>query len=125
MNIIIAGDGEVGFHLARSLTDLDHNITVVDPNSELLKRLEKDHGSQLKFLSVCLDADKKECRKNMDRDSIKWHNICDGRMWETPILGQLGLYFVPDNIITDSKGKILAHSIATNQLDKKIEELLK
>ena len=42
MNIIIAGDGEVGFYLARSLTDLDHNITVVDPHSELLKRLEKE-----------------------------------------------------------------------------------
>lgn len=42
MNIIIAGDGEVGFYLARSLTELNHNITVVDPNSELLKRLEKD-----------------------------------------------------------------------------------
>lgn len=42
MNIIIAGDGEVGFYLAKSLTELDHNITVVDPNSELLKRLEKD-----------------------------------------------------------------------------------
>ena len=90
-----------------------------------LKRLEKDHGSQLKFVSICLDANKKDCRKNMDRDSIKWHNICDGKMWETPILGQLGLYFVPDNIITDSKGKILAHSITTNELDRKIEELLK
>ena len=50
-----------------------------------LKRLEKDHGSQLKFVSICLDASKKECRKSMDRDSIKWHNICDGKMWETPI----------------------------------------
>ena len=42
MNIIIAGDGEVGFYLAKSLTDLDHNITVVDPNSDLLKKLESD-----------------------------------------------------------------------------------
>ena len=90
-----------------------------------LKRLEREYGGQLRFISICLDADKKECRKNMDRDSIKWHNICDGRMWETPILGQLGLYFVPDNIITDSNGKILAHSITTNELDRKIEELLK
>lgn len=90
-----------------------------------LKRLERDHGSQLKFISICLDASKKECRKNMDRDSIRWYNICDGKMWETPILGQLGLYFVPDNIITDSRGKILAHSITTNELDRKIEELLK
>ena len=42
MNIIIAGDGEVGFHLAKSLTEMDHNITVVDPHSELLKKLETE-----------------------------------------------------------------------------------
>lgn len=42
MNIIIAGDGEVGFYLAKSLTQLDYNITVVDPHSELLGRLEKE-----------------------------------------------------------------------------------
>ena len=42
MNIIIAGDGEVGFYLAKSLTSLDYNITVVDPHSELLQRLEKE-----------------------------------------------------------------------------------
>ena len=90
-----------------------------------LKRLQRDYGSQLKLVSVCLDASKKECRKNMDRDSIRWHNICDGRMWETPLLAQLGLYFVPDNIITDSRGRIVAHSLTTNELDKKIEKLMK
>lgn len=42
MNIIIAGDGEVGFYLAKSLSELDYNITVVDPHDELLKRLEKE-----------------------------------------------------------------------------------
>lgn len=42
MNIIIAGDGEVGFYLAQSLTKLDYNITVVDPHSDLLKRLESE-----------------------------------------------------------------------------------
>ncbi|MBQ9586303.1 MAG: Trk system potassium transporter TrkA [Bacteroidales bacterium] len=42
MNIIISGDGEVGFYLAKSLTQLDYNITVVDPHSELLGRLERE-----------------------------------------------------------------------------------
>jgi trk system potassium uptake protein len=40
MNIIIAGDGEVGFHLAKLLTDENHHITVVDPHSDLLKLIE-------------------------------------------------------------------------------------
>lgn len=42
MDIIIAGDGEVGFHLARSLSKVKHNITVVDPHSELLNMLQAD-----------------------------------------------------------------------------------
>jgi len=40
MNIIIAGDGEVGLYLAEELADENHNITVVDPHEDLLKRVE-------------------------------------------------------------------------------------
>ncbi|MBW6491362.1 MAG: Trk system potassium transporter TrkA [Lentimicrobium sp.] len=40
MNIIIAGDGEVGFHLAKMLSVENHNITIVDPHQELLKMIE-------------------------------------------------------------------------------------
>ena len=91
-----------------------------------LKRLEKEKGvSQLKIVSVCLDANAKECRKLMDRDSITWSNVCDGRMWETPMLTKLGLTKVPDNIITNSQGKIIAHSLSAHEMNKKIEELLK
>ena len=91
-----------------------------------LKRLEKEKGvSQLKIVSICLDANAKECRKYMDRDSITWSNICDGRMWETPALTKLGLFKIPDNIITDSHGKIIAHSLPVGELNKKIDELLK
>ncbi len=40
MKIIIAGDGEVGFHLAKMLEAENHDITVVDPHDELLRMLE-------------------------------------------------------------------------------------
>ena len=91
-----------------------------------LKRLEKKYGtSKLKIVSFCLDANQKECRKFMDRDSITWCNICDERMWETPALTKLGLFKMPDNIIIDSHGKIIAHSLSTGELNRKIEELLK
>ena len=61
----------------------------------------------------------------LDRDSITWCNICDERMWDNPILTKLGLSKVPDNIITNSQGKILAHSLPVTELNKKINELLK
>ncbi len=40
MNIVIAGDGEVGFHLAKMLTGENHNITIVDPHQDLLNMVE-------------------------------------------------------------------------------------
>lgn len=91
-----------------------------------LKRLEKEYGaSQLKIVSICLDASPKQCRQFMDRDSITWCNICDERMWETPALAKLGLFNIPDNILADSQGKIIAHSLSASELNKKIKEYLK
>ena len=40
MDIVIAGDGEVGLHLAEALVRDRHNITIVDPHEELLKLVE-------------------------------------------------------------------------------------
>ncbi len=40
MDIVIAGDGEVGLHLAEALVRSNHNITIVDPHEELLKLVE-------------------------------------------------------------------------------------
>ncbi len=41
MKIIIAGDGEVGFHLAKIVSGSgNHDITIVDPHEELLKMVE-------------------------------------------------------------------------------------
>lgn len=39
MDIVIAGDGEVGSHLAQLLADENHNITVVDPHSKMLEMI--------------------------------------------------------------------------------------
>jgi len=46
MNIIIAGDGEVGSHLAKLLADENHNITVVDPHTKMLEMI-KEHTDVL------------------------------------------------------------------------------
>jgi len=90
-----------------------------------LQTKQRDYGEDLKVLAICLDADVKSCRRKVNRDSMKWSTICDGRMWETPIVQQTGLAYIPDNIVTDSKGTIIGHSLNTKELMDKIESLLK
>jgi len=52
MNIVIAGDGEVGSHLAELLASEDHNITIVDPHEELLRMVE----SHLDLMTITGDS---------------------------------------------------------------------
>ncbi len=64
MKIIIAGDGEVGFHLAKLLTDEHHDITVVDPHSELLKMVESNSD----LMTIAGDS---TCISVLERASVK------------------------------------------------------
>lgn len=89
-----------------------------------LQRLSDAYGRDLRILSVCIDASARDCRNYLRRDSIRWSTVCDGRMWESPILQKTGLNNLPDNIITDSKGVIIDHTLNYQSLSKKLAELL-
>jgi peroxiredoxin len=82
------------------------------------------YKDNLKIVGICVDVDKRGCRKTAEKDSVKWSTICDGKMWESPVLKQLGLSYVPDNIMTDSKGKIIAHTLPIKELQDKARTLL-
>ena len=61
----------------------------------------------------------------MDRDSLNWNIICDGRMLDTPILTQLGIADIPYNLLVDHSGKILAVNLGQTQLKERIKKTLK
>ena len=85
---------------------------------------QQRYKDKLKIVGICLDVNKKECRENAEKDSVKWSTMCDGKMWESPLLKQLGLSYLPDNIMTDSQGKIIAHTLHINELQDKARPLL-
>ncbi|MFO8052245.1 MAG: Trk system potassium transporter TrkA [Thermoplasmatota archaeon] len=39
-NVVIAGGGDVGFHLARTLSEEGHNITIIEKDDEVTEKLE-------------------------------------------------------------------------------------
>lgn len=90
-----------------------------------LKKIEKKNPKDLTIISVCLDASTAEGRSTLERDSIDWPNICDGKLWQSPIVRQLALTYVPDNIVADKDGNILARSLKATELKEKVESLLK
>ena len=99
------------------------NYESINIQRMLLERYNR-HPGDIKVLSVCLDADVKECRRRVTRDSVRWHTVCDGRVWDNAVLHATGLAHVPDNSITDASGKILAHGLNNRELLIKIDALL-
>ncbi len=90
-----------------------------------LKALKKTYGSELAIVSICIDASIEDCKKTLERDSVAWPTVCDGKMWDTPLLMQTGIATIPGNIIYDSKGKVIASQLNAQQIEDKIKSILK
>ncbi len=89
-----------------------------------LKMVYDEHPRDINVITICLDASPSEGRNIFARDSLKWPNICDGLMWDSPLVTDLGLAFVPDNIVTDAQGNIKARSLKTSELRTKANEMV-
>jgi trk system potassium uptake protein len=67
MNIVIAGAGQVGTHLAKMLSNEQHDIVLIDDSEEKLKPLESNFDLMTYVGSSVSINDLKECRiKNAD-----------------------------------------------------------
>ena len=94
----------------------------IDIQRALKKLQTKSHG-RLKIVSICVDASRKDCRDALRQDSISWPTICDGQMLQTPVLKQLGLFSVPDNIVLQ-RGRIIARGLDAKGLEERVDKLL-
>lgn len=116
-------------------TDLTGKTTVISVmatwNTEsvnqqrMIRNLFKNAAGRLNAVSISMDAGMKELRRIVERDSLTWPVICDGEMFQSAIIKQVGLCRVPDNMIIDERGIIVGCGLSTGELKNKVEALLK
>jgi hypothetical protein len=81
----------------------------------------KSQGKQVpKVLGVCIDASVVDAKRSIGSDSTAWSTICDGLMWDSPVIKVIGSTKVPDNFIFEN-GKVKACHLATEELLKQLE----
>lgn len=90
-----------------------------------IKKLRRQYGADVAAVSFCIDASKYACRRAMRRDSITWPNVCDGKMWDSPLLAQFGVGSVPMVIVADKTGKVVARDLNPERLKEKVEAMMK
>lgn len=91
-----------------------------------LKEKKKTYGDRLAIVSICIDGNPKECKRIVvDRDSLKWPTVCDGKMWKSPLFAKFGFSDIPSNVVIDSKGNIIERNLTPQKLDEVIDKTLK
>ena len=90
-----------------------------------LNKLRRDYGSRLTLLSICLEPSVKDCRRFVERDSMRWSHVCDGQMWESPLVTKLGFSNMPGNLFVDRHGKIVAVDVKNKDIEEKVKSFLK
>lgn len=89
-----------------------------------LQRLKKKYGSKLAVVTLCLDGNVKDIKRRVERDSINWPIICDGRMFQSPIVRQTGLMAVPAMMVADANGRIVMRDIVPENIEREVEQRL-
>ena len=89
-----------------------------------LRQIQREQRGKLKILAVSVDAKRTECRQTLNADSLSVPVVCDGNMFEGPVISKLGVTSVPDNILLKN-GKVIAQGLNMEDLRKKIEDFVK
>ena len=90
-----------------------------------LSDMKKEYGRRLSLMSISMDARKEDCSRFLERDSMRLSTVCDGRMWESPLVQQLGISDVPGNIFIDRQGKVIDVNVPIPKIEEKVKAVLK
>lgn len=68
-------------------------------------------GHRWECLVVSLDVDCGVLRQRLERDTLRYPVICDRKAFESPLVRELGLHYVPSCMIVGEDGKILQRDV--------------
>ncbi len=96
-------------------------------NPNLVKAFQQYKDKNFTVLGVSLDRPnaKDKWLKAIHDDQLTWTQVSDLKYWDNAVAKQYGIQSIPQNLLIDPKGKIVAKNIRGEDLHKKLQEILK
>ncbi len=92
-------------------------------NPNLVKTSNNFHDKGFEVLGVSFDQKKEPWLKAIEKDELPWEQITDLMAWECEAGVIYNVNAIPDNILIDEEGTIIARGLRGEKLDEKLEEL--
>ncbi|MBX9783231.1 MAG: AhpC/TSA family protein [Chitinophagaceae bacterium] len=94
-------------------------------NPNVVAAYNKFKNKNFTILGVSLDKTKDAWLKAIKDDGLTWTHISDLKYWESAAVPLFGFDGIPYNVLVDPEGKIIAERLRGNDLERKLEEVLK
>jgi peroxiredoxin len=120
----------------RKLSDLRGKVVLLDFWASWCRpcRMENPHVVQVynkykdkgfTVLGVSFDQNKDAWIKAIEKDNLTWTQISDLKGWGNEAGKLYGITSIPQNLLIDKEGKIVAKNLRGPELDAKLEEIIK
>lgn len=94
-----------------------------NPNVVKAFNTYKDKGFTV--LGVSFDDNKEKWVEAIDKDELHWTQVSDLKGWSNEVGKMYGIRAIPQNLLLDPEGKILAKNLRGEALESKLAELFK
>jgi thiol-disulfide isomerase/thioredoxin len=93
-------------------------------NPNLVKAYQQFKAKNFEIIGVSLDRNKLKWLEAVKKDGLSWSHVSDLKGWKNEVAKLYEVRFVPQNILIDPKGIIIAKNITGVKLDIKLGEIL-
>jgi peroxiredoxin len=95
-------------------------------NPNVVKAYTKYHDKGFEILGVSLDDEKGRTNwlNAIKKDGLTWKQVSDLKAWNNEAAQLYAIKAIPQNVLLDPSGKIIAKNLRAEALDKKLAELL-
>ena len=92
-------------------------------NPNVLANYNKYHEKGFDILGVSLDREINAWRNAIKQDGLPWHHISDLKGWQSAHAALYSVTSIPQTLLVDRKGNIIARNLRGEQLGAKLEEI--
>lgn len=93
-------------------------------NGELNKTYTAFRDNGFEIISVALDTDSSTWRKAIRNDKLTWSlHAMDTAKWNSPFLKKSEIYYLPNNVLLDTTGKVIGRELNGEALENKLKSV--
>lgn len=96
---------------------------VENPNVVKVFNRYKDRNFHVLGVSLDRPGQKEKWMKAIHDDKLEWTHVSDLKFWDNEVAKQYGIRAIPQNLLLDPNGKIIARNIRGEELERKLEEV--